>query len=334
MVQFYDPQQDAESKRRRRMAEELMKRGSQPIKQQEAGGFVIPVSPWDALGNAAASTYGGYEERKADDLDLETARKRQEMIQSVAGQIGTDPSAAGATLLQDPTTMNAGFDLIKEDAKNKSREKAIMLRNGGSYVDPDTGEIIQGGGKPLPVGALKLQDEALENLGGADYVTNESKRLAGLLDKGALDLGPVTNTISRLRNWTSNSSPTSQAYGDLNTTLEKMRNESLRLNKGVQTEGDAIRAMNEVVATRNDPVLMKQNLDKLQRINERAVALQKNRVNSVRQNYGAPQYDFNQVTGVNGGAIPPEVPTPGADQTPLTPAEKAELEQLRTRLKR
>jgi hypothetical protein len=92
----------------------------------------------------------------------------------------------------------------------------------------------------------------------------------------------------------------SQNYADLDTTLEKIRNESLRLNKGVQTEGDSERAMNEVIKNRNDPALLKQALEKLSRLNQQAETLQLERLDAINQNYGIePTADKPSVSNSN-----------------------------------
>lgn len=330
MVSFFDPTQENEIKRRRKMAE-ILQAQSAPKATEVISGYAVPQSGLQGISNGLGNVLAAYAGGTADEKENELTKNRQALMAQAIEKLGTDPKGAAGILLQDPSLMKEGFglygDALKVDAENAAFEKeaalkreiAAMRAGATESVDPDTGEIVYTPttkAKPLPVGALKLQDEAVENLGAADYVVDESKRLAGLLERGAIELGPVTNTTSRIRNSLGMSSPTSRAYGDLNTTLEKLRNESLRLNKGVQTEGDAVRAMNEVVASRNDPELMAENVRKLQKINERAVLLQKNRVNSIRENYGAAPYDFGQVTGVAGEAMPPGVPTPGANAGP------------------
>lgn len=200
-------------------------------------------------------------------------------------------------VLQEPKTdlaaFNANLELQKfEETKrsNLAKESATRARlaAGGATVDPDTGEIIPGKPKPktLPVGALRLQDEVKQSLAGAKAVQDEAKRLLGQLEKGELDVGFFRNLESEARNKIGASDTVSQNYADLDTTLEKIRNESLRLNKGVQTEGDSERAMNEVIKNRNDPKLLKMSLEKLYRLNERAEILQQERLDDIKQNYG------------------------------------------------
>jgi hypothetical protein len=88
--------------------------------------------------------------------------------------------------------------------------------------------------------------------------------------------------------------------------MEKQRNASLLLNKGVQTEGDAQRAWNELFANMNDKGVVKQRLQELQKINERAANLKQLNIDNIRRNYGLDPLDTSsyasQQPAVGGGA--------------------------------
>lgn len=146
--------------------------------------------------------------------------------------------------------------------------------------------------KELPVGALKLQDEALDAYNAAGAVKGKTTELMNKLDTGELDVGLLRNAESVVRNWLGSPDTVSINYDQLDRALEKMRNDTLLLNKGVQTEGDAQRAMNAVVKNRRDPVLLKQALQDLKDVNDRAETLQSNRVNTIRQNFGLGEYQM------------------------------------------
>ncbi|MFD9887687.1 hypothetical protein ACFWZT_40230, partial [Streptomyces alboflavus] len=112
--------------------------------------------------------------------------------------------------------------------------------------------------------------------------------------EGKLDLGPMANKISEGRNWAGISSENSRAYASFMSTLEKLRNDSLRLNKGVQTEGDAKRAWNELLANVNDPKLVEQRLGEILAINQRAAELRGLANDSMRANFGHEPMDYSQ----------------------------------------
>jgi len=157
-----------------------------------------------------------------------------------------------------------------------------------------------GGGneKPLPVQALKMEDEALEAIGLSSAIGADVNSLINQIDAGALDLGVVNNWINRGRNFTGMSNEQSRNLASFEATIEKIRNDSLRLNKGVQTEGDAIRALNELMSNINDPGVVRSQLQRLAAINERAANIQKARINNIRANYGARPVDAGEFENV------------------------------------
>jgi hypothetical protein len=105
------------------------------------------------------------------------------------------------------------------------------------------------------------------------------------IKNGALDLGPVKNLEYQARNAGGMSTPQSQKYASFTAGLEKLRNDSLRLNKGVQTDGDAQRAWNELMANINDPGVVKARLKEIRDINARGVRLQREKLKMIDQNY-------------------------------------------------
>jgi hypothetical protein len=139
--------------------------------------------------------------------------------------------------------------------------------------------------KPLPVGALRLRLDATESLSVADGVDGLLEGFERDIKNGALDLGPVKNLEYQARNAGGMSTPQSQKYASFTAGLEKLRNDSLRLNKGVQTDGDAQRAWNELMANINDPGVVKARLKEIRDINARGVRLQREKLKMIDQNY-------------------------------------------------
>jgi hypothetical protein len=139
--------------------------------------------------------------------------------------------------------------------------------------------------KPMPVGALRLQLDASEALSVADGVDELLSGFERQIEEGVLDLGPVNNLTYQARNAANQSTPQSRAYGSFVAGLEKLRNDSLRLNKGVQTDGDAQRAWNELMANINDGKLVKQRLAEIRKINARGARLQQEKMDQIESNY-------------------------------------------------
>ena len=220
------------------------------------------------------------------------------------------------------------FRQQQADAENEYR--GARLANKKITLDPDTGEIgVPPVIKPLPVGALKMQNDIVDSFSAAKNAQDLSKSIVNNIDSGSLDLGPVSNFSYKAQNFAGYSTPKSQAFGNLQTSLENLRNETLLLHKGVQTEGDAVRALNAITTTVNDPKLLKANMEKLNSLNMRAAEIQKQKLNAVRANYGLEPYDFGQIESLNAfdnfnvppplpvpsGAVPQAMP-PGAGSTP------------------
>lgn len=174
-----------------------------------------------------------------------------------------------------------------------SRSK-IDAAGGGRVITLADGTEIEIPGrpaKPMPSSALKLQQEEIDALSAATGLDKDLGAVLAQLDDGSLSLGLAKNLMSSGRNFVGASNENSRNYASFRATLERLRNESLRLNKGVQTEGDAQRAWNELVASINDPEVVKQRLNEIVRVNQRAAMLREQNINVIRSNFGNPPLD-------------------------------------------
>lgn len=158
----------------------------------------------------------------------------------------------------------------------------------------------------LPTSALKMQQEELDAIGTASSINADLGAMAQQIESGKLKLGMVDNLVAKGKNFVGASDESSRNLASFQATLEKLRNDSLRLNKGVQTEGDAVRAWNEMLVNINDPKLVKQRLGEIQKINERAASLRKMNVDVIRSNFGVESMDTaprqNVPAAVGGGS--------------------------------
>jgi hypothetical protein len=112
--------------------------------------------------------------------------------------------------------------------------------------------------------------------------------MTNLFNDPDFELGPVQNKRYELQNWRGQSTPQSRAYAKLSANFEKMRNDSLRLNAGVQTDGDAQRAWNEIMANMNDKELVKSRLADIKRYNEFALLEKRMQLEGWDAEFGAP----------------------------------------------
>lgn len=184
---------------------------------------------------------------------------------------------------------NVGLVTAKTaNERNKPVSQAPVSADGKAYST-----------KPLPTPALKLQQEELETIGAVSGTNADLAALQKQVEDGTIKLGPVDNLWAGAKNSLGISDESSQGYQTLIATLEKARNSSLLLNKGVQTDGDAQRAWNELLTNLNDPKVVAKRLQEIQNINARAVNIRKAKIANLRRNYDAPPLDFTEFDAPN-----------------------------------
>lgn len=159
--------------------------------------------------------------------------------------------------------------------------------------------------KPLDVGALKLQDEGMGAVGAIEQSNQMIDKTLQKIEGGQIDLGPIATRVQGAMNALGMSSEKSRNLADLQANIESFRNSILLLHKGVQTEGDAQRALNQIVANLSDEKVVKQRLEELKTLNEQAASLKKSSVDTVRQNYNQPP-----MYGAGGAAAPAPAANP------------------------
>lgn len=172
----------------------------------------------------------------------------------------------------------AGFTLDQGQTRFDAKGKPIASVAPKPTVTPAD--------KPLPVGALRMAQDARDALSVAAGIDSALANIDSQIQTGKLNLGPMRNLISKGQNVSGLSDANSRNFQLMRSTLEKMRNDSLRLNKGVQTEGDAQRAWDELFASLNDEKAVRSQLSRIRDINKRATILQQENFDAVYENYG------------------------------------------------
>lgn len=184
--------------------------------------------------------------------------------------------------------------------------------------------------KPMPVGALKMQEDGLEKLTTATGINSQLSTIRGQIKDGALSFGPVTNLVNQGLNAAGASTESSRNFANFRVTLEKLRNDSLRLNTGVQTDGDAQREWNALFQNINDTKWVAQRLEAIEGINARGAELQKLKVDAVRGNYGREPLDFSRYDQAGSAPAAAQQPAqaPRAAQPAATGAKTATLADI------
>ena len=149
----------------------------------------------------------------------------------------------------------------------------------------------QADAKPLPATIVKEQQKLRDQIGTASQMNNMLSDFEKQIDEGKLDLSLTGNLAAKAKNYLGASNENSRALAGFQAGMEKMRNDSLRLNSGVQTEGDAVRAWNELFANINDKNVVRQRLAEIKKYNESAIEYKKNDINAMRAEYGKGEFD-------------------------------------------
>lgn len=203
----------------------------------------------------------------------------------------SDPQVAGAiadaiTAFENGQTGGSG---ATSRVVAQGGQKPQWRTDGEFQYSPD-GKVELLPERKLPAGVQKAEDEDLEAIDTAQGIVDRLRGYQGQIQRGELNFGPVSNFIAGVRLATGTADTNALNYGSFKSDLEKLRNDSLRLNSGVQTEGDAQRAWNELFANLNDEKFVAKRLGEIIALNQRAIGLKEQRIETrrVRNGFGAP----------------------------------------------
>jgi cytochrome c556 len=155
--------------------------------------------------------------------------------------------------------------------------------------------------KVLPAGALKMESENITSAYEANQLANQvDSQMKSLITSG-IKFSPAKNAQLAIQSSLGSTSPEVLAYNDFAQFKTKLVNDTLRLNKGTQTEGDAVRAANELTNAKSTQDVIR-SLQKIRDINAQAVGMQNQIVTSRRKSGG--------LTEDRGYSAPEQVPVP------------------------
>lgn len=186
--------------------------------------------------------------------------------------------------------IKAGADPSKLPAETQ-KYIATVTRLAGSGKQKESSPGIPLKSTQIPESAAKEQQAIIEKIGTSGSINADLAAIDRQIEAKELQLGPLTNLAGKAKNYLGISDENSRNLASFQSTLEKLRNDSLRLNAGVQTEGDSQRAWNELINNLSDEKLVRQRLQEIQRINERGAQLQQLQLDILRKNFGAAPLD-------------------------------------------
>jgi hypothetical protein len=171
--------------------------------------------------------------------------------------------ADGTTRQYDPETQTYKIVARKPQGEGKSmyastpttdpttgRLVFLPTRPGLPVVDASTGKPVDYVGKiatkPMPAVLQKSEEEDFDNGQAAINLANDSQKYLNSISKGQIKFGTLTGPSLKAQSVFGSSDPDVIARNEFERFKTTLVNESLRLNKGTQTEGDAVRAAREL----------------------------------------------------------------------------------------
>jgi len=197
-----------------------------------------------------------------------------------------------ATTLPDGTTTYGKsplYDTIVKEEKAKKAEKKADNKLSGTLQKAETDDIF-----------------ALET---SKNINKDVDKFDKLITDGKLEFGVMDTAGDFVRGLIGNQGEEEINSSKFKSFISKLRNDSLRLNKGVQTEGDAQRVMDELFNAfdSNDSKVIQEKLREIKRINELAVSLRKKTIINRRDGQNVKKFDFSTLG--NNSDIPYKVIT-------------------------
>ena len=211
----------------------------------------------------------------------------------------------------------AQADLMDRKMKTPTREQ---IQDGAFTVvtDPETGEqkivpneeiikyqkemkaLTKTEKKPvrMSTAAFKAEDEDFTALDLSDGINDDVGTYIDLIKNEEMSLNLFDVPMDKFRTSVGLADGDVQNRANFDAFLNKLRNDTLRLNKGTQTEGDAERALLEIVANKTDEKIVVARLQEIQRINERAIKNRRRAINRRRKNEGVDVFDFSTYNDV------------------------------------
>lgn len=292
------------------------------------GREAIPGDPKAAIVKALTSSYAPVRELGKLDFqhqgkqeDIAAAGEQARLTRAQTDLARGEQQQAERTARADRLTQQLTATGIQNDHKaTLLKELAGIKRETEVYKADAKTKQNNPNAKPIPAPALKMQSEALDAIGNAESINSDLQQVRSQLSSGQLNLGLFRNLYNQGRTYAGWSTPEGVKLQSFKNQLEKLRNDSLRLNKGVQTEGDSVRAFNEILSNVNDKNYVMDRLAEVERINQRGVELHKAGVNMIRSNYSHEPLDFSSWTaqpGAMGGSTgQPSVPAVAPNARP------------------
>ena len=214
-----------------------------------------------------------YKIAQADLMDRKLRTPTREQIQNGAFTVVTDPQTGEQSIVPNERIIEYQKEM---KALTKTDQKPVRMSTAAS----------------------KLENEDFTALDLSAGINDDVNKYIKLLENKEMTLGITDSVEDAISSGLGIANQDTANRADFMTFITKLTNDSLRLNKGTQTEGDAKRAKQELFANLNDEKIVISRLKEIMRINERAIKNRKRAINRRRNNEGVKAFDFSTYNDV------------------------------------
>ena len=230
-------------------------------------------------------------------IDQETADKRilelGKMDETFAGK---ETAAAERKVQQDIANQlnQRQFELQQQLANNTISQQEFNRQMQQAAADAKFQKV-------LPPAAMKLESEDLDKALSATTLSKDIDSQVNSILTNGVQFNFANNARLAIKAATGATDPETLAYQDYKNFITRITNESLRLNKGTQTEGDAQRSVKEL-GSATSPQAVVRALEKLRDLNAQKVNDANSLIGARRRSSG--------YTEDRGYSSPEIIPTP------------------------
>lgn len=214
-------------------------------------------------------------------IDAETADKRIADIAKMEDSYisRTDQAAA------HKAEADRSFELRQQLANGQLSQQEFQRQMAQSQLDLRQQLADQKNVKVLPPSAQKIIGEHTDAAYGNVTLANNLDNVLNTVVSSKIDLSPSKNARLAVMSAAGSSDPEVMTYNTIQEFKKQFTNEKLRLNKGTQTEGDAIRAMDEISKARSSQDLVR-SLQNLRTAYSKLAAQENNAAQSKLKSFG------------------------------------------------
>jgi hypothetical protein len=149
-----------------------------------------------------------------------------------------------------PEQQQKYIELENAGLQNQAGSSTIANYNFRNGLPPDEQQrfdVMRGYDKPLPASIIKEQNDYTDKLNNSNQIVADAEALNKQLTRKEFSADPLSRAGYWLRNKTGFDNNESKASNTFDATMNSLRNKLLLDAKGTQTEGDAKRAVDELL---------------------------------------------------------------------------------------